>query len=63
MTPTEARTRREVAEGELKRAQYDELKRRVVRIDKVGAALTSNYNAIKMNVLAIASKVALSASQ
>ena len=58
MSLTEARTRREVAEGGLKRAQYDELKKRVVHVDKVKAALTANLNGIKTNVLAIASKVA-----
>jgi hypothetical protein len=58
MTLTEARTRREVAEGCLKRAQYDLMKRKVVRIDNVHNALTKNLNGVRSNLLAIASKTA-----
>ena len=58
MTLSEARTRREVAEGGLRRAQYDLLKKRVVRVDAIQAALTANFNGIRTNVLSVASKVA-----
>jgi hypothetical protein len=58
MTLAEAKTRFEVAEGELRRAQFELLKKRVVRIDHVHAALTANFNGVRSNVLAIASKVA-----
>jgi hypothetical protein len=58
ITLTEARTRREVAEGDLRRAQYQLVKHKVVHVDRVHAALTKNFNAVRSNVLAIASKVA-----
>ena len=58
MSLTDARTRREVAEGGLKRTQFDFLKKRVVRIEQVQAAVTANMNGIRTNVLGIASKVA-----
>jgi hypothetical protein len=58
MTLIEARTRREIAEGDLKRCEYDLLQRTVVRLDAVEAALSANFNGVKTNVLGIASKVA-----
>jgi hypothetical protein len=58
MSLTGAKTRREVAEGTLRRGQFDLLKKRVVRVDKVIAALTQNSNSIRTNALAIAAKTA-----
>ena len=58
MSQTQARIRREVAEGGLKRAQYDLLNGKVVRVERIELALSTNFVTIKTNVLGIASKIA-----
>ena len=58
MTLTDARTRKEIAEGEIKEAEYALLRKAFVRTEPVFDALTANLVGVKSKILGAATKVA-----